>query len=81
MFTGNLYEWFDEGGAKATLLLYQDDGVYVHPSKYYDENDVIAGREYVQAFIGFVVYSHHLYKNIITEEEHGVQNEKCGHKH
>ncbi|MCJ7656714.1 MAG: DUF6448 family protein [Candidatus Atribacteria bacterium] len=39
----------------------------VYSKKDYDENDVIAGREYVQAFIGFVVYSHHLYKNIITE--------------
>lgn len=40
----------------------------VYSKKDYDENDVIAGREYVQAFIGFVVYSHHLYENIITEE-------------
>jgi hypothetical protein len=26
----------------------------------YDPNDVAAGRAYVQAFLGFVVYAHHL---------------------
>jgi len=30
----------------------------------YDVNDVAAGRAYVQAYIGFVVYAHHLYAGI-----------------
>jgi len=34
---------------------------HVIAHKKYDENDVVAGREYIQAFINFVVYSHHLY--------------------
>jgi len=36
----------------------------VYSKKDYAVNDVASGREYVDAFIGFVVYSHHLFKNI-----------------
>ncbi len=42
----------------------------VYSKKNYDVNDVAAGREYINAFIGFVVYSHHLYKNITDNEKH-----------
>ncbi|MDK2833715.1 MAG: hypothetical protein PWP14_1821 [Methanolobus sp.] len=38
--------------------------------KNYDVNDVAAGREYVHAFMNFVVYSHHLYLNIIEKHSH-----------
>jgi len=46
--------------------------------KNYDENNVAAAREYVQAMLGFVLYSHHLYtyvKGGSHEEAEG------GHKH
>jgi len=42
----------------------------VYSKKNYDVNNVAAGREYVTAFIDFVVFSHHLYKNITDNEEH-----------
>ena len=42
----------------------------VYSKKNYNVNDVAAGREYIDAFIGFVVYSHHLYQNISGSEEH-----------
>jgi hypothetical protein len=41
----------------------------------YDVNDVAAGRAYVQAYIGFVVYAHHLYSWITGGGGHG------GHQH
>jgi len=31
----------------------------------YDVNDVKSGREFVQAYIRFVVYSHHLYDYVM----------------
>ncbi len=37
----------------------------------YDVNDVAAGRAYVQAYIGFVVYAHHLYTWIAGGGGHG----------
>jgi len=36
----------------------------VRAKKNYDPDDVAAGRAYVQAFIGFVVYAHHLYQYV-----------------
>ena len=42
----------------------------VNSKKNYDINDVEAGREYIKAFIGFVVFSHHLYQNI-SANKHG----------
>jgi hypothetical protein len=53
----------------------------VYSKKNYNENDVTAGREYIHAFIGFVVYSHHLYTNIIGNGDHKEAKEKSGHKH
>ena len=44
----------------------------------YDVNDVAAGRAYVQAYIGFVVYAHHLYTWITRG---GVRGEGGGHRH
>jgi len=38
--------------------------------KTYDVNDVAAGREFISAFIGWVVDSHHLYVNSITGDGH-----------
>ena len=34
----------------------------VQDKRDYDTNDVAAGRSYVQAYIGFVVYTHKLYQ-------------------
>jgi len=48
--------------------------------KKYDENDVDAAREYVQANLGFVLYSHHLYTNIKGGGEHGEEG-MGGHEH
>ncbi|MDD1668592.1 MAG: DUF6448 family protein [Methanomicrobiales archaeon] len=36
----------------------------------YDVNNVAAGRAYVQAYIGFVVYAHHLYAGIAGGRGH-----------
>jgi len=41
--------------------------------KDYDENDVVAAREYVQAKLGFVLYSHHLYVYVKGGGEHGEE--------
>lgn len=46
----------------------------------YDENDVDAAREYVQAMLGFVLYSHHLYINIKGGGEH-VEEGLGKHEH
>jgi len=51
----------------------------VYSKKNYHENDVAAGREYVHAFIGFVVFSHHLYTNITGNGPHEEETEKGGH--
>jgi hypothetical protein len=48
--------------------------------KKYDENDVDAAREYVQAMLGFELFSHHIYTAIKGGEEHGGEGEG-GHKH
>jgi len=40
-------------------------------NKKYDVNDVAAGREFIEAFIGFVVYSHHLCNKYHRREGHG----------
>jgi hypothetical protein len=37
----------------------------VSATKNYNVDDVASGRRYVEAFIGFVVYSHHLYLDIV----------------
>jgi hypothetical protein len=55
----------------------------VMEKKKYDVNDVRAGREYIAAFIGWVVYSHHLYMSVTSAAGHGEQHgEKsgCGHQ-
>ena len=49
--------------------------------KDYDENDVAAGREYVRAFIGFVVFSHHLYMGIVGDLPHEGSGTGGGHHH
>lgn len=38
--------------------------------KDYDRNDVAAAREYVQAMLGFILYSHHVYAFIESGEAH-----------
>ena len=45
--------------------------------KQYDPGDVAAGRAYVQAFINFVVYAHHLYRYV----KDGGVHEGNGHSH
>ena len=39
--------------------------------KNYDKDNVDDAREYVQSMLGFVLYSHHLYKFITSKEHHG----------
>jgi len=48
--------------------------------KKYDVNNVDAARKYVQANLGFVLYSHHLYTNIKGGGEHGEEG-MGGHEH
>lgn len=48
--------------------------------KNYDVNNVTAAREYVQAYLGFVLYSHHLYASVKGSEEHDEEG-KGGHEH
>ena len=52
---------------------------HVMEKKKYDPNDVAAGRAYVQAFIGFVVYAHHLYAYVKGGGDHSEQG--SGHHH
>jgi hypothetical protein len=54
----------------------------VMDKKTYDVNDVAAGREFIEAFIGWVVYSHHLYEHVKSGGGHGEPHGKecgCGH--
>ncbi len=48
--------------------------------KNYNENDVDAAREYVEAMLGFELYSHHVYTNIKHARVHGEEG-KSGHEH
>jgi len=55
---------------------------HVMEKKKYDVDDVAAGREFIEAFIGWVVYSHHLYMNVKGGGGHGEEHGKkagCGH--
>jgi hypothetical protein len=45
----------------------------------YDVDDVAAGRAFVQAYLGFVVYAHHLYAGIAGGGGH--REGKGGHHH
>ena len=44
----------------------------------YNPNNVKAGRAYVQAYLNFVVYAHHLYLNV---KGHGGHESQVGHRH
>lgn len=52
--------------------------------KHYDENDVAAAREYVQAYLGFIVYAHSIHKAMAgsshTHAESG-EGALAGHRH
>ena len=55
---------------------------HVMEKKKYDVNDVAAGREFIEAFIGWVVYSHHLYQSVTSATGHEENHEEkagCGH--
>jgi hypothetical protein len=55
---------------------------HVMEKKKYDVNDVAAGREFIAGFIGWVVYSHHLYMSVAGGGEHGGDAGKSsGHHH
>jgi hypothetical protein len=54
---------------------------HVMEKKNYDTNDVAAGREYIAAFIGWVVYSHHLWLSVTSPPAHGHEEKKAGHGH
>lgn len=52
--------------------------------KRYDENDVAAAREYVEAYLGFVVYAHSVHTAMMAApHEHSKAGEAAlaGHKH
>jgi hypothetical protein len=44
---------------------------HVMEKKHFDIDDVAAGREYVESFIGWVVHSHHLYMYVKGGGHHG----------
>lgn len=48
--------------------------------KNYDANDVEAAREYVEAMLGFLLFSHHLYMYAQGGDHHG-EGEHGGHEH
>jgi len=50
----------------------------VEAHKGFDENEVSAAREYVQAELGFVLFSHHLYEYVKSGGGHGEEG-KHGH--
>lgn len=50
----------------------------VQAAKGYDENDVSAAREYVQAELGFVLFSHHVFSFVKGGGGHGGEG---GHDH
>ncbi|MDD1678839.1 MAG: DUF6448 family protein [Methanomicrobiales archaeon] len=50
---------------------------HVMNTKKYDVNDVRAGRAFIQAYINFVVYAHHLYLSVTS----GGGHKKGGHNH
>lgn len=55
---------------------------HVMETKTYDVNDVAAGREFIEAFIGWVVYAHHLYVSVAGAAGHGEEHGEtpgCGH--
>jgi hypothetical protein len=55
---------------------------HVMEKKKYDVNDIAAGREFVEAFIKWVVYSHHLYMYVESSGGHNAQDrQKAGHEH
>jgi len=78
----------EQGNAKETIefLLHTAEEELQHrfknamAKKNYDENNVDATREYVQAMLGFVLYSHHLYTFVRGGGGHG-EGEEGGHKH
>jgi hypothetical protein len=44
---------------------------YAMLKKAYDKNDVDKARDYIHSMLEFVLFSHHLYKFITSEEHHG----------
>lgn len=50
----------------------------VMDKKKYDENNVKAGREFVQGFLGLTLFSHHLYEYIVSGGEHGEEEGEEG---
>jgi hypothetical protein len=49
--------------------------------KEYEENDVGAGREFVQAMLRFVLFSHELYSYVKEGGDHGEGTAKGEHQH
>ena len=47
--------------------------------KDYDEDDVGAAREYIEAMLELTLYSHHLYEYIKSDIRHGDKTNKHGH--
>lgn len=53
---------------------------YAMALKKYNENDVDAAREYVEAMLDFILYSHTLYMQITKVGDH-IEEENANHKH
>ena len=49
--------------------------------KKFDENDVDAAREYVEAFLGLTLYSHHLYEHVRAGGHHSGKEGEGEHEH
>ncbi|MDD1685976.1 MAG: DUF6448 family protein [Methanoregula sp.] len=80
----------NSGETIAFLLMTVEDDLnsrfqHVMEKKTYDVDDVPAGREFIEAFIGWVVYSHHLYMSVKEapghENPHGRKKCGCGGHH
>jgi len=57
---------------------------HVMEKKAYDVDDLAAGRKFIDAFIGWVVYSHHLYMSVKEAPGHKEKHGKtcgCGGHH
>jgi hypothetical protein len=77
----------DPGGTIGFILRTVEDELtlrfqHVMQQRAFDVNDVAAGREYIEAFIGWVVYSHYLYQSVAGAPGHGGEHGQragCGY--
>lgn len=72
----NLIEFITKAVKKELLKKFNN----AMSKKKYDENNVKAARKYVTAMLGFILFSHHLYAFLTSDEEHKGKK-KAGHEH